>query len=155
MPIVVDVPECTACGCSTYHGRYGCCCDRDCKNFTPVVMDGSNPAYDALLAEANRLGRPLVYTSDLFRDWQATQQNGGRERFVWGLREHGTDLYWLDLPEDGRLWAWDWMRASQACNPTTRWYVWTGSRLIEVTGAVALSVLRSPEEAVEGVHNRA
>lgn len=153
MTIRVDVPECAACGCSTHHSaRLGSCCgDRPgCKAdhaFEPVEMAGTNAAYTALKAEADAVGWPLAYTSDLFRDWQATQRRGAGQPFVWVLREHGTDLLWLEgAPGPDRAFAVAWGRALADARHGTahRWYVWSGRTLRPVAPDRALEALQRP-----------
>jgi hypothetical protein len=146
--IKIEIPECDFCGCSTHHSeRLGTCCgdSENCKlphPFRAVKMVGTNAAFEALYAEANVVGWPVAYTSDLFRDWQATQREGDSAPFVWVLRDHGTELLWLPTKTDlGRPFAVEWAKAVRDQHPDARWYVWSGRSLRPASPGRAIAAL--------------
>lgn len=88
-------------------------------------------AYGALVKEAAAIGWPLAYRRDLtVHDRAACRRLKPGQRFVWSVRETGTDLYVLG--EASVAWA-------RAQRSGQRWYLWTGSEL---------RALRGKEEAV-------
>jgi hypothetical protein len=88
-----------------------------------------SPAFDAIVAEAKRVGWPVDYRGDLFQhDRDALAVVPAAVPFLWVLRESGTHLY-LATPEDidgARHKAWQvpsWM--GTGC----RFYTWDGFAL--------------------------
>jgi hypothetical protein len=98
-------------------------------------------SYRAIRAEAARVGWPVAYRADLTKhDLAACRRLQPGERFVWALRETGTDLYAL-----GRA-SIAWARAQVQEH---RWYLWTGAELRLLGGkAEAVAILEEAEEQI-------
>lgn len=151
MSVAITIPDCATCGHSGQHSpHYGCCeCPRDraMHAFRPVPMVGTNAAWDAIKAEADRLDWPRLFTSDLFRDWQVIMREGPGRPFVWSVRSTGTDMIGLNQPtEHDRRDAALYVRVSQRYNTESRWYVWNGSALLAVSPSRAVDVVDRAEE---------
>jgi hypothetical protein len=95
-----------------------------------------NPAWDALMGEAERLGLPVSYAADvkcIDLEWTF-----GRTTFLWGIGPLGTHLI---FPEDVNA---DWPATERIAYyaknyPELRWYVYAYSLLAPYeTGRTAL-----------------
>ena len=92
--------------------------------------------YRAIKSEAQDKGWPVIYKGDITtHDRQVLAKKTAPERFVWVLRECGTEL--LRYGQPGALM---WAKAVAKYHPTARWYTYNGS-LQPTTAADALTEL--------------
>lgn len=138
------IPFEVACRCDDFAASHRRCtgpcmgwCDQTCKTYRPVPLDRTSSAWEAVFAEATRVGWPEHFTCDLFRDWQLLTWGNAPSAFVWALRRLGTELL---IPDDGIV-AWQNLLARH--HPEARWYVWRFGRLLEVTPDEASRTLAS------------
>jgi hypothetical protein len=99
--------------------------------------------HDVLVAEAERVGWPRIFTTDLMvHDRQALEWRFPPQgRFVWVLREHGTHIYFIEAATSRRVAEWNLnlMRYHQRYE-RCRWYIGdAGRRTLTPT---------TPEEAI-------
>lgn len=98
----------------------------------------SAPHYDALVAEAKRVGWPTNYRRDLFvHDRNALARIPANVPLVWMLRESGTHLWPATETAIGRSghqdeYAWNMpYSVERAFGDEVRFYTWDGERLHE------------------------
>jgi hypothetical protein len=94
--------------------------------------------YDALIAKSEEIGWPSHYTSDLtFHDRNILETWPEDRPFCWCVRQCGTHLIPPTCSD-----CYDWARAIASQSPKdSRYFVWTGTKLVEVTSAEWLSKL--------------
>lgn len=91
-------------------------------------MNKQTHPYEAIAVEAERLGWPMHWRTDLTEhDRGALSQPDAPKEFGWAVRSTGTDLYTAG-DEFERLWA----ESSARLRPEQRWYWWDGSGLTEL-----------------------
>lgn len=116
--------------------------------YDPALIANAPGSFDAIIDEAGALGWPAHFSSDLYRDYQALRGLGlwknraVPERFVWVVRDTGTDL--ITVETQGQT-------ARLLVERNRRHYVWDGDHLHAVRPQAALemhSVWRRQAQAV-------
>ena len=130
--------------------------ERDCAGlgYRPIDQTRRTPAISAIFAAARQHFLPRAFTCDLSTDYQTLLDYDGR--FVWVLRQSGTELYRLDdvTPEalDYSIAAyryWTGEGRSRADAEEQRVYVWDGESLQEHSAEEALFILRDTRHTLD------
>lgn len=129
--------------------------DHDCagQGFRPIDHAARNPAITAIFAAAMQRELPEAYSMDLSTDYQALLSYEGR--FVWVLRNNGTEFYRLDdvRPEDlqhalvaYRYWA------LEEPNPNTHVYLWSGEGLGKIDPRMGEFVIQDTLHSLDSLN---
>jgi len=130
--------------------------DHDCagRGYRPIDQTRRTPAISAIFAAARQHFLPRAFTCDLSTDYQTLLDYDGR--FVWVLRQSGTELYRLDdvTPEalDYSIAAyryWTGEGRSRGDLDEQRVYVWDGESLQEHSAEEALFILRDTRHTLD------
>lgn len=129
--------------------------ERDCNGmgYRPIPHVLRPAAFAAILAEAERRYLPKFFTCDLSTDYQSLIGQGGlllpdggyHGRFIWLLRESGTEFYRLDdqQPQDylhSKVGMDYWTDPKQG-HQDTLIFLWDGDELHEITREAGLTML--------------
>jgi len=139
----------------------------DCKGlgFRPIDQTRRSPAIVAIFAEARSKWLPRAYTCDLSSDYQ-TLTGWNREtqqfeepyegRFIWILRENGTEFYRLDdvTPEDlghslGAYKYWTGEGGGDREQHPLHVYLWDATGLNEIRPAQGEFLLSDTRHAID------
>lgn len=123
--------------------------EHDCRGFgyRPINHDARTPAIEAIFIAAGSSPDqwPRHYTMDLSTDYQTLIREDAPTRFIWILRESGTELYPLDMDDN---WTPGYVRAAlgwQAENhPEALVFHWNGYTLEPVNYATAKTLAALP-----------
>jgi hypothetical protein len=112
--------------------------ERDCqgRGYRPIPHTERTPAIEAIFTAAGSSEQrwPRYYTMDLSTDYQALMRDDAPQRFLWILRESGTELYPLDSMN---LWTKDYVRTAlrwqEENHPEAHVFHWNGFTLDPVS----------------------
>lgn len=86
-------------------------------------------AYQAIRAEADRLGWPEHFRGDLDWDEKAISSMEPGDAFMWSIYDWGTHLFYPDWIDGADHRSWDMMPVLERCFPRSRYYWWDGVAL--------------------------
>lgn len=121
--------------------------DHDCagQGYRPIEHSQRTPAIEAIFTAAGSSDEhwPKHYTSDLSVDYKWLIAPDAPQRFIWILREMGTNLYPLDggAPDGYVRAALRWMQSN---HPEAHVFHWNGFSLVPVTYDTALTLAAVP-----------
>lgn len=150
----VSYPEGERCVSHCQHTAYDC----EGKGYRPIPHTDRVPAFSAMLQAARSHFLPRAYTSDLSLDYMALvgtpTDRESREaytgRFVWVLRESGTEFYRLDGQTHhdlmGSLAAFGyWTGDGRGKDRQQFVFYWDGSALHEIEEAMGTRLIHHAE----------
>jgi hypothetical protein len=141
----------------------------DCKGqgYRPIDQTRRSPAIKAIFEMARRTFLPKAYTCDLAIDYEAltgwnrqTQrfEEPYEGRFIWILRQNGTEFYRLDdqTPEDlgrsiGAYRYWTGLD-NHGGGAAEHVYMWNGELLVEVTPQMGETLLRDARHSLDSLN---
>lgn len=91
------------------------------------------PAYTAMLKEANRVGWPFRFRTDLTkhdRAWVERLPPAAPQGFVWVLREDATHIWAFGWRDGAGNSPADLIRSVAKDDPSARFYIWDGCALV-------------------------
>lgn len=116
----------------------------------------NDPRFQAMLAEAARVGWPAAFTDDLYQHDAKTLADNPGEPMLWILRQNGTHLYPLSCDNNHeafyyrsviRYWSGD-HKLNTADNESdrARYYLVSDSGLTQISADVAATKIEAPPE---------
>lgn len=151
----VSYPEGERCVSHCQKTAYDC----EGKGFRPVPHTDRSPAVSAIFTAARLNFLPKAYTSDLSLDYQTlmgtpTDRDPDREaytgRFVWLLRQNGTEFYRLDGATHadlmGSLAAFQyWTGEGRGRDQEQYVFYWDGEYLSEIEAHSGVGLIRQAD----------
>jgi hypothetical protein len=120
---------------------------RDCNGagYRPIPHMNRTPAISAIFTAAGQVQWPKHYTCDLSTDYQVLTRDDAPDRFLWILREMGTNLIHLDRTDE---WTQGYNRSALKWfaenHPEAHVFHWNGFTLSEVNYDTARVLLAVP-----------
>lgn len=128
--------------------------EKDCdgRGYRPIDHQDRTPAIEAIFTAAGSSDKhwPQHYSCDLSTDYQMLMRPDAPERFIWILREMGTQLY----PLDQEAWSTGYTRGALGYfrdnHPEAHVFHWNGFTLepINYDTALALASVRPIRQEV-------
>jgi hypothetical protein len=152
----VSYPEGERCVSHCQQTRYDC----EGKGYRPIPHTDRCPAFSAMLQASRSKFLPKAFTSDLSLDYMRLMgtptdrevREAYTGRFIWVLRESGTEFYCLDgmTHQDlmGSLAGYAYWTGDGRGRDTQQFvYYWDGQRLVEIEEHIGTRLIRHAEPA--------
>jgi hypothetical protein len=108
-------------------------------------MDKAQFAYDSLMFQAVRKGWPVIFKTDLTQFDRDTLKTDKPEKFIWILRECGTELFQFGLEGKDRAFEIDWARITVNGHPEAVGWLYDHGKMKEIDLKKAFPPLRFPQ----------
>lgn len=125
-----------------------------CRGFgyRPIDHTGRTPAISAIFTAAGQLGLPKHYTCDLSLDYQTLVGPDAPQRFLWVVRESGTNIYPLEVIAFDENWTTGYLRAAltyhEKNHPEAQVFHWNGYTLSPINWDTARTLAVIPIPAL-------